>query len=61
MKKIDLWPGRDTGVFRPFLEVNLLPDDKVRGAVVICPGGGYFKRSAHEGAPVAETFAAMGQ
>lgn len=60
MEKIDLWPGRDTGEFRPYLEVNLLPGKEIRGAVVVCPGGGYRKRAAHEGAPVAETFAAMG-
>lgn len=30
------------------------------GAVIVCPGGGYARRAPHEGAPVAERFAALG-
>lgn len=39
----------------PVLEPYLVeaPGDAPRGAVIVCPGGGYHHRAAHEGEPVA--------
>lgn len=46
----------------PVLEPFLLRDGKnaPRGAVIVCPGGGYNHRAKHEGAPVAEWLNAIG-
>lgn len=47
--------------FRPRLDPFLLGGTTpARGAVVVCPGGGYRLRAAHESAPVAEAFRARG-
>ena len=65
-EKIMLWsdvkktPDGAAGEFQPYLEPYLLPGDKVRGCVIVCPGGGYAIRAPHEGGPVAEKFNAMG-
>lgn len=53
-------PDGAVGEFQPFLEPYLLPGDKVRGCVIVCPGGGYTIRAPHEGALIAEKFNAMG-
>lgn len=34
--------------------------EAARGAVIVCPGGGYARRADHEGAPVAQRFNANG-
>jgi len=44
----------------PRLVPHLLPGDKVRGAVVVLPGGGYFVRAPHEADPVAKAYNACG-
>ncbi len=40
----------------PRLVPHLLPGDKVRGAVLVLPGGGYAIRAPHEGDPVARAY-----
>jgi acetyl esterase/lipase len=42
--------------FRPWLETYTLDVDAPQGAVLVCPGGGYANRAAHEAAPVARAF-----
>ena len=37
----------------PLLTAYLVPQDRLRGAVVVCPGGGYAARADHEGEPIA--------
>lgn len=37
-----------------------LGEDRLRTAVIVCPGGGYHRRSDREGEPVAMRFAGMG-
>ncbi len=56
-----LWPDEPPcsspdDSFRPWLELYLLAGEVPRGAVLICPGGGYANRAPHEGAPVARRF-----
>ena len=58
--RIDLWQGKDTGGFMPYLETFLLDTPAPRGAVIVCPGGGYSSRARHEANPVAERFNALG-
>ena len=58
--RIDLWPGRDVGEFMPYMETFLLESSAPRGAVIVCPGGGYSHRAKHEGNPVAERFNELG-
>ncbi len=42
--------------FRPWLEAYPLDVDAPRGAVLVCPGGGYATRAPHEAEPVARAF-----
>lgn len=42
--------------FSPWLEPYPVETDAPRGAVLICPGGGYTKRAPHEAEPVARRF-----
>ena len=58
--RIDLWPGKDMGEFMPYMETFILDTPTPRGAVIVCPGGGYSHRARHEGNPVAERFNALG-
>ncbi|HEO69863.1 MAG TPA: alpha/beta hydrolase [Candidatus Hydrogenedentes bacterium] len=56
---VSLWPDEVPGSdaandFRPYLTPFLVEGKTVRGAVVVCPGGGYGGRAEHEGAPIAE-------
>jgi acetyl esterase/lipase len=44
----------------PTLTPFLLPGDRVRAAVVVCPGGGYGGRAAHEGEPIARWLNSLG-
>lgn len=60
-----LWPGVPPGRIAPGQEGHaragevphlapfLLPGEAPRPLIVVCPGGGYGNRAAHEGAPVA--------
>jgi acetyl esterase/lipase len=38
------------------MEVYRIDSDEPRGAVLVCPGGGYAHRADHEGGVIAETF-----
>jgi acetyl esterase/lipase len=56
--QLPLWPGRppssDPGdAFQPWLDPYVAASGPRRGAVLVCPGGGYGGRAPHEGAPVA--------
>ena len=59
---MNLWPGRapePDGVRterQPVLIPRLVKTEKPRGAVIVCPGGGYARLADHEGIPVAERF-----
>ncbi len=44
----------------PTLTPFLLPSTEATGTVVVCPGGGYRGRAAHEGAPVARWLNSLG-
>ncbi|MDR3085463.1 MAG: alpha/beta hydrolase [Christensenellaceae bacterium] len=63
-ERIDLWEG-ETPLYdeakgqRPFLTPYLL-DDSPRAAALICPGGGYIEKVAHEKLPVVKAMHAMG-
>ncbi|NQU42428.1 alpha/beta hydrolase [bacterium] len=52
--------NEETGAFRPFLEPFPIDTEEPRGAVLICPGGGYGGRAPHEGSVVARRFNADG-
>ncbi|HOZ48154.1 MAG TPA: alpha/beta hydrolase [Candidatus Hydrogenedentes bacterium] len=61
VEKIPLWPGEPPGSdvkddFRPWIEPYLVDAEKARGAVLVCPGGGYGGRADHEAAPIAQRF-----
>jgi len=58
-KSVFLWPGEPPKSqvkdgFRPWLEPYVLDAERARGAVLVCPGGGYGGRAPHEGAPIAK-------
>ncbi len=55
-----LWEGPPDEDFVPRLDLYLLPEGIVRGAVLICPGGGYAGRAPHEQAPIATRYNAAG-
>jgi len=46
--------------FRPWLELYLAEGGARRGAVLVCPGGGYVGRAPHEQAPIAQHYNAAG-
>ena len=62
MKKMDviyLWEGKEApytaesaGQAQP--SITAYPVEGSRGAVVVCPGGGYTHKAPHEGGPIAE-------
>ncbi len=59
MNSLPLWPSTpphssDGGSFCPVLETFILPSAEARGAVIVCPGGGYDHRAGHEGEPIAQ-------
>ena len=57
VERIILWPD---GNIPYFWEGNCIPAldaypvEGSKGAVVVCPGGGYVGKAAHEGAPIAK-------
>jgi len=64
-RSIPLWPGQPPESkpeedFRPSLDLYPVETRGPRGAVVICPGGGYCGRAPHEGAGYAARFNAAG-
>ncbi len=68
MEIIQLWPtmesagtGNPADDFAPYLETHLIEDDAApRGAVLVCPGGGYCWRAPHEATPIAKKFNELG-
>lgn len=58
-KRLYLWPEGAPGALgndpedRPGITPYLLTPSDRRACIVICPGGGYHHRAAHEGEPVA--------
>ncbi len=63
-EKIDIWQGLEYTSkkegFRPVLETYILDGKESRGAVVICPGGGYGELSDREAEPIAIRFLEAG-
>lgn len=59
-RSVDLWGGRDIEGYRPALEVYTLDGVKSRGAVLVCPGGGYAHRAPHEAGVIAEKYNSLG-
>lgn len=56
---IPLWPdappkSSPDDSFRPYIEPFLVDTAEPRGAVLVCPGGGYGNRAEHEGVPIAQ-------
>ncbi len=57
---VPLWPDGTPGLATaepqevPQLTPYLVTSDQPRGAVIVCPGGGYARRAPHEGQPIAE-------
>jgi len=66
MKTINLWPenfcqGKSKDVdFTPTLDIYTIECAEPKGAVVICPGGGYAHRAEHEGKDIALRFNKLG-
>jgi acetyl esterase/lipase len=67
METIKLWheyKSANTGCadddFQPFLEVYTIESKVPRGAVLVCPGGGYAHRAPHEAGIIAKKFNAHG-
>ena len=64
-KTIDLWgkfpyENRGNDDFRPTIDTYILKGNKIRGAVLICPGGAYSFTSPREAEPIAIKFNAAG-
>lgn len=64
LPKMPLWEknipgGASADTTAPMLDPYIL-EGKTTGVVVVCPGGGYGGRAAHEGAPIAEWLNANG-
>ena len=63
-EKIYLWPGEapytaeSPDQAQPSL--TAFPAEGARGAVVVCPGGGYCMKADHEGAPIARMLNSQG-
>jgi len=59
-----LWPGpapyADQCPGQPQPSLQPFPVEGARGAVVVCPGGGYAYKAAHEGEPVARLINSAG-
>lgn len=64
-KAIDIWEkgvyeSEEEDGFRPTMQTYILDGGKKRGAVLICPGGGYRGVSEREAEPIAMQFNAAG-
>ncbi|NLK68370.1 MAG: alpha/beta hydrolase [Clostridiaceae bacterium] len=63
-QKIKLWEGlapkHIVDGYEPYINSYILSGDKTRGAVLICPGGGYTHKSEREAEPIAMQFTARG-
>lgn len=64
-KVIKLWenevPLYDETIDQPAPSIRFFPvEEKGRGAIIICPGGGYAHKADHEGAPIAQTINSFG-
>lgn len=60
-KRIYLWEKEpDENDFKPSMDTYILEGRNVRGAVLICPGGGYRFIAEHEGEPFALKMNAAG-
>ncbi|SEW03332.1 alpha/beta hydrolase [[Clostridium] fimetarium] len=64
-KTIDLWKdlpyeGKGNDDFRPTLDTYILKGEMIRGAVLICPGGGYVLTSEREAEPIALAYNSAG-
>lgn len=62
---LPLWEGHPPASapdsdFCPWLDLYPLEGERVRGAVLVCPGGGYVGRAQHEGQPIAACYNAAG-
>ena len=63
-RRIFLWPGEapysseSPGQAQPSVTEFRVPGS--RGAVIVCPGGGYEVKAGHEGAPIAEMLSNAG-
>lgn len=59
-----LWPGRAPYTAQspdqPQPSLTAFPVEGARGAVVVCPGGGYCMKADHEGAPIARMLNSQG-
>ena len=64
--KIELWPNQVPFALgngeedRPGLTPYLVESDKPAPVMIVCPGGGYHGRAAHEGEPVAQWLNTLG-
>lgn len=55
-RRLGLWPGQDEQApvgAAAWLTLHLLPGERTRPCVLICPGGGYGALAAHEGEDIA--------
>ena len=63
-QKIRIWDGinkeTEQSEFEPYIETYILSGNRKRGAVLICPGGGYGHTSEREAEPIAMQFTAKG-
>ena len=61
-EKIYLYEGRDDVTLTTYIQDDYpeLMNGRKRGAILVCPGGGYFYCSDREGEPAALAFAAQG-
>src|SRR5687767_6936809 len=61
---VRLWegepPGGENAEGLPRLTPYLVEGSEPRAAIVVCPGGGYGTRAAHEGEPVARWLNGLG-
>ncbi|MGI6081697.1 MAG: alpha/beta hydrolase [Limnochordia bacterium] len=63
---VPLWTDQVPGALgheeedRPSIIPYLVTGDEPRAAVVVCPGGGYARRAAHEGEPIARWLNSIG-
>ena len=63
-EKLFLWPGpapfTDESPDQAQPSLTPFPVSGARGAIVVCPGGGYVMKAEHEGAPIARMLNSQG-